>query len=70
MTSNAGRRVIWPLRASCAPSSASYLIEFPCRITPSWLDPSETLRVLPPLIHVDSGGRVLHCCEGLVGETK
>jgi hypothetical protein len=26
--------------------------------------------VLPLLIHVDSGGRVLHCSEGLVGETK
>ena len=26
--------------------------------------------VLPLLIHVDSGGRVLHCSEGLVGETR
>ena len=26
--------------------------------------------VLPLLIHVDSGGRVLHCREGLLGETK
>jgi RNA polymerase sigma-70 factor (ECF subfamily) len=33
-------------------------------------DDAEDAIVLPLLIHVDSGGRVLHCSEGLVGETK
>jgi hypothetical protein len=45
------------------------------RTNPEFLDEirsvvEQGIIVLPPLIHVDSGGRVLHCCEGLVLETK